>query len=159
MPIMFHCLDALRINAFIVYKEMTGTAAVDHKVFLAEWIETLLDRATSESVRLGTRSRSRSNTPDPFPRQRRRISSKHPTLPDCRLTGDRSVHLHVRVPGATQRACAYCSYLRARAKAQGQDELPDISRVVMNCSACNVRLCKAHFDVYHGWEDQQDQQE
>ena len=105
----------------------------------------------------GTRSRSRSNTPDPFPRQRRRISSKHPTLPASRLTGDRSVHLHVRVPGGTQRACAYCSYLRAVAKAQGDtEELPEISRVVMNCSACNVRLCKPHFDAYHGWDAQEE---
>jgi len=157
MPIMLHCLDVLRINAYIVYKELTGTAAVDHKVFVAEWIETLLDRATSESVRLGTRSRSRSNTPDPFPRQRRRISSKAPSLPACRLTGDRSVHLHVRAPDGNQRACAYCSYLRAVAKAQEDPgELPSICRVVMNCSACNVRLCKPHFDVYHGWEDQQE---
>jgi hypothetical protein len=158
MPILLHCLDVLRINAFIVYKEQAGEEAIDHKEFLVQWIETLLDRATSESVRLGTRSRRRSSTPEPYPRQRRRISSKHPTLPSCRLTGDRSVHLHVKARDGKQRACAYCSYLRAVAKAQGQSEdLPDITRPTMICSACNVRLCKSHFDAYHGWIDQQQQ--
>lgn len=47
----------------------------------------------------------------------------------------------------------YCSYLVARAKALGQTEdLPKVSRSLMMCSACNVRLCRAHFNVYHGWE-------
>jgi hypothetical protein len=47
--------------------------------------------------------------------------------------------------------------LRAMAKAQGQTEdLPDISRVLMMCSACNVRLCKAHFSEYHGWSNEEE---
>ena len=157
MPIMLHCLDILRSNAFIAYQEMAGDGRIEHKEFLAQWIASLLDRATSETVRLGQQPRCGSSPSDRAPTKRRRTSSKNPSLPSGRVVGGRSVHLHVRSADGKQRACTYCSYSRAIAKSEGvTEDLPVVSRVIMECSACNVRLCRPHFDVYHGWNDNND---
>jgi len=150
MPIMLHCLDVLRVNAYIVC--LNGAPDTNHKKFLVEWIEALLNRAKFQS----TRVTARRNSHDPAtPREgrRRRVSSKNPTLPENRLVGSRSVHVEVLAPGS-QKSCAYCSYQRAIDKANRKEEPHTVSRVTRKCAACDTYLCKPHFAVYHGWQHQ-----
>ena len=58
MPIMFHALDIMRVNAYIVFKTLTeanNDPTIDHKSFVMAWIEKLLERTT---VRDYSRTRS-----------------------------------------------------------------------------------------------------
>jgi len=147
MPIMLHCFDVMRVNAFIVAKENNNGKPLLHKEFIEDWIESLLFRAGSESIR-STRRRS---PVELAPKKRRRVSTVNPCLPGSRLFGDRKDHAVGMAK--KQHACAYCSYLMANAKKNKDDEVPKVSRVIRMCTTCNVFLCKAHFDVYHGWNE------
>ena len=58
MPIMFHALDIMRVNAYIVFKTLTeanNDPTIDHKSFVMAWIEKLLEHTT---VRDYSRTRS-----------------------------------------------------------------------------------------------------
>ena len=48
MPMMFHCLNIIQINAviIIIIKSLV-TEKVEHKEFVAEFISVLLDRASN----------------------------------------------------------------------------------------------------------------
>ena len=58
MPIMFHALDIMRVNAYIIFKTLTeanNDPTIDHKSFVRAWIEKLLECTT---VRDYSRTRS-----------------------------------------------------------------------------------------------------
>lgn len=150
-PIMLHCLDVLRVNAFLVCKHAGPDSVILHKFFIEQWIEALLDRATLGSTRRTCQS---SHSPAAeSTAKRRRVSTKKPTLPPRRLIGDQSIHLEVIQPDRKQRTCAYCSHLHAVAKKDEEEELPKVRRVYRKCSTCEVYLCGDHFGVYHGWNN------
>ena len=49
MPIMFHTLDIMRVNAYIVFKTLTeanNDPTIDHQSFVMAWIEKLLEHTT-----------------------------------------------------------------------------------------------------------------
>ena len=58
MPIMFHALDIMRVNAYILFKTLTeanNDPTIDHKSFVMAWIEKLI-----EHTRVRDYSRTRS---------------------------------------------------------------------------------------------------
>ena len=75
---------------------------------------------------------------------------KQPELPVYRLNGKREEHKVVMAKDTL--CCTYCSYEAAVAKLAGEPA-PAISRVQRQCLACGDRICKSHWNVFHGWND------
>ena len=147
MPIMFHCLDVLRINAYVVAKQL-GDIRLEHKQFVEELINVLLGRATSEEAAMTRNAVRMAMMTTPTPTKRKRTSATNPRLPEERFSGNRSEH--VAIISKKQGACRYCSYLHAVAK--GDIALatpPKIRTPARMCVACGVHLCLQHFDIYH----------
>jgi Transposase IS4 len=158
MPIFLHCLDIIRINAFIIAKKANNN--LDHKDFVAAWIDRLNKMADVSDFQV-TRRTVVHKTPSPpqeggnrRQKKRRRMSHTAPQLPDCRFNGTKAEHLVVMAKSG-QNICIYCSYLFQKAKIDGvhPDVLPPRRKVRRSCLACQVALCIDHFDVFHGWDD------
>ena len=149
MPIMFHCLDVLRINSYIIVKSLND-ANLTHKDYIHGMVDALLARATAEETAMTRRAATIGKTPPMTPKRKRfRMSTKSPSLPSQRLTGDMSKHLHVRSP--KQGTCVYCNYLKACWTANGKrGDPPHVRQPQRWCSECKHHLCIDHFDVYHG---------
>ena len=154
MPLLFHSLDVVRVNAYIaatelgwkVQQQRSGRAI--HKAFVAEMIKALLARADTFEIRSTRRRLQIQQTPSPTSK-RARTSTKNPSLPDHRFLGDASGH--IRVDAGKQNVCRMCSYLHYKAKAEGVTPLPPIRRPGKWCLACKDHLCVAHMNPYHGW--------
>ena len=155
MPIMFHILDCMRVNAYIACKGLgyKGT----HKQFTMEWCTALFARARAEDV-CDTRTMrgSPSNNSEMSPTlntKKRRMSHTRPELPDYRLKGNRDDHQLVL--GHHLRTCTYCSYMSAINKLAG---LPagKPARSKFFCYACGDHLCKEHMECFHAPEQQED---
>jgi Transposase IS4 len=154
MPIFLHCLDIIRVNSYIICK--SKCPKLNHKAFLEQWIIALNQRAATADYQLTRRSIAALTSPPSAAKKpkRRRISHKNPVLPERRTQGKREEHICVVVDGkGKQKNCAMCSYVRAVAKLEGEDEedLPGISRPARKCLFCDVHLCSVHFSEYHGW--------
>jgi len=153
MPMFFHGLDIIRVNSYAACKGLGWEPVKQkdaHKEFTVGLIQALVAKGKTYEMRQ-TRNRllgARSANGSP-PNKRSRTSTKNPSLPDHRLLG--SPHDHVAVDAPGQRNCRYCSYLLAKAKQQGILPLPKIARPARMCIACRDNLCRAHFNVYHGW--------
>jgi hypothetical protein len=147
MPIFFHCLDIVRVNALVIAK--SRDPKLNHKTFLQTVIESLNKRA-SEDEQEASRAASAFLSPPPSgkPKKKRRMSHTSPHLPDCRKEGSKEEHIMTMCH--PQRACIYCSYESARSKLEGMPG-PNIARTARHCSYCKVQLCNAHWDIFHGW--------
>jgi hypothetical protein len=154
MPLMLHCLDILRVNAYIIsqaFKEKKGND--DHKEFVVDLVRAhaLLQRAASYHTQ-ATRTRVASVNPSPRASgKKRRTSTTNPSLPTHRFLGNPEDHFQVM--GKNQRACIYCCYLKHLAIASGQEEVPPIRRVMWFSNACKDSICVDHFDLYHREEE------
>ena len=153
MEIFFHCLDILRVHAYLVYHNMTtndnnNLNKLTHKMFICEFISALLGRAASK-IHGKTRKAGAKSGPLTSPiSKKRRINQNHPELPPERLNGNRGEHVIAMDPERKQRACRYCSFLRDTDKINGKRKLHVVRNVMRICVACNVNLCNAHFDKY-----------
>jgi hypothetical protein len=158
MPMMFHALDCLRTNAYIVAKNFDDR--LTHKDFLREWIYTLLTRghaAKAVSIRSSMTTRARRNgmmdassTVAMMTRKKRRMSHTRPSLPINRFDLRVEDHQPVTTHSGPAKLCIYCSFEMAMAKAIGvQPTREKPSKVKRRCSYCLVHLCKEHFDLYH----------
>ena len=59
VPIFLHCLDILRVNSYVLYKEtsynhpdVNNDTIWDHKLFLIEFVNSLIRRGNAETTRL-----------------------------------------------------------------------------------------------------------
>ena len=149
MPIMFHCLDVIRINSYIIVKEL-GRTNISHKEYIHGMVDALLARATADETAMTRRAASIGKTPPKTPKRKRsRMSTKSPSLPSHRLDGDINRHLHVRAP--KQGTCVYCAYLKASWTANGKrGDPPHVRQPQRWCIQCEDHLCIDHFDIYHG---------
>ena len=150
MPLLFHGLDVLRVNAFVAASRLgwksTATKA-SHKDFIAGFVKALLARATTYETRITRRGHANASALPEFARKRQQTSTKNPTLPDDRLLGD--LREHIKVDASKQRACRMCAYLLQKAKLNRQVPFPKVRRPAKICIYCNVHLCNEHFDDYH----------
>lgn len=153
MPIFFHCLDLIRVNAFIIWRKLTNVQGMlgEHKIFIVEFIKALLGRASSVEygkTRAARQASKALSSPTRF--KRTRMTKFLPELPRERMNGSLEDHVVGIDSGNMQRICQYCAYLRAISKERGDVTIPKTRRVTRMCISCNVHLCKAHFNVYHG---------
>ena len=158
MQILLHCLDIIRVNSYVLYKETASKhPAVNddemdtHKEFLIEFTNTLILRAQKEST---AHSVTRQETPvgevEPVIHLNRtrqvRFSRTRPSL---------STFDHVQfIPGNhqlirhDQQKCKYCQYLHCVATVN-KEPLPEVNRTYLMCQICKVSLCKNHKDLFH----------
>ena len=52
IPMMFHCFNLMRVNAYLIYKAKAGDRAVEHKEFLSLWIKAFNTRAAAKGQRV-----------------------------------------------------------------------------------------------------------
>jgi hypothetical protein len=155
MPIFLHCVDIIRVNSFIVCKKVNKD--LKQKDFLSGWIDALNRMADVVDFQMTRRSVLNAKSPPPPAysadnKKRRRMSHTAPQLPADRLSGPRTDHLVVM--GKKQAFCVYCSYLYQKAKIDGvhPEVLPNRRKVRRSCLACRVAVCDQHFNVFHGWD-------
>ena len=148
MPIFFHCIDIIRINGYCICK--SRNEKLQHKEYIQSLILSLNKRAVVDE-----QGRSRAAVANDTPQgsgkrsmKRRRMSHTNPTLPDCRLEGNKTDHLMIVTE--KQRTCYHCSYTSAYNKLNG---LPTFtpSTPKRACSYCKVQLCSMCFCEFHGW--------
>jgi hypothetical protein len=153
MPIMFHALDCMRTNAYIIARSENTRLA--HKDFLREWIYVLMTRghgaaAASGRPSVSTRHRRTADetSPSTVTSKRRRMSNTRPTLPINRF--DLRPEDHLPVAGRKAKLCIYCSYEIALSKAIGVEPTrKKPSKTKKKCAYCMVHVCKDHFEVFH----------
>ena len=147
MPVMFHCLDLIRVNSYIIYNSLSQRPEKEseHKKFTCDLVTALLGRAAS--LQYPRTRKATGTTPSPPKKSRSRTSKNRPELPADRLKGNPSDH-QAQIHPKLQRACKYCSYLKAVANLEGT-EVTQPKRVARYCVACGVHLCNGHFAIYH----------
>ena len=148
---MLHGLDILRVNMYIVYKNMTDDKRPkDHKGFISEFICALLNRARSQTYRpLRSSSPAPRRSPTQREGKRTRMSKREPQLPLKRFDKPKELHVATTAPGNKQRECIYCRYLKAKQQISGEQVTIKVKEPSRMCSYCQEHICKQHFDVYH----------
>ena len=159
MPLLLHCLDIIRVNSYVLYKETASKhPAVNddemdtHKEFLIEFTNALIRRAQKEGTAHSAVTRQETPVGEVTPvihlnRTRQlRFSRTRPSL---------STFDHVRfLPGNhqlikhDQRKCKYCQYLHCVATVN-KEPLPEVNRTYLMCQICKVSLCKNHKEEFH----------
>lgn len=159
MPMMIQCLNIIRNNVFILFKELNNSENSKdlHKRVTLEIIESLRRRArvSFNSGRAIGRSETRSVIGSPSqsntPKAKRvRVKSTNPTLDDRRLEKPLSINQPVIVN--VQRSCRMCAHKRAMFLKNNPNEkqhAPTVRRPSRICNYCDVFLCSTHFDEYH----------
>lgn len=153
MPLFFQCIQIIRINSFIVFKELSsGSIGKDaHKLFILDGIAFLRKQAKIAFTNtLNHRSSSNAN-PTTETSGRTRQSHINPVLPDRRLT--KPFSLHERILSEKQGRCTMCSYIRMQylqSPEHSASNAPKCRRPKRKCSYCKVHLCETHFNLYHG---------
>ena len=174
MPIFLHCLDVLRINAYILYREMNKKRGNPipkkycHKKFVLGLIDSLITRGElaeeQDSPQKSKRPTAAAPIKEPVscvevPQEERtliRFDKKNPSLTKFDHLRFK-VGEHNRVK-AKQNDCKYCSYLKLKYFAEKEkkgntsnedDFKPHVTKPKMKCSDCKVNLCKDHFDLWH----------
>ena len=161
VPIFLHCLDILRVNSYVLYKETSYNhpnfdnkrTKENHKHFLIEFVNSLIRRGNAETTCLPvitTRGvATLGNDPSIVHKGTTGkivMSRSKPSL----SVFDESRYCageHKMIP-ATQAKCKYCQYLVLVAKVR--KEAPPIEqRPRLKCSICDVHLCKNHVEVFH----------
>ena len=160
LPIFLHCLDILRVNSYVLYKETShnhpdvdNDTIRDHKHFLIEFVNSLIRRGNTETrMPVVTRGVATRKDQDPAIVHRGTTGKlvmrrKNPSLSifdDLRYCPG----VHELVPAGKQSKCKYCQYLVLVFK--NRKEAPPIEkRPWHQCNICNVHLCKDHFKVFH----------
>ena len=112
MPIMFHALDLIRVNAYITYNSLVEEEeGLEQKGFVVAMVDKLLERSTTlsySSTRSVHEKTPEINEQDPIRKRRRRVNHKHPLLPPNRVewpTADHFMTLYLK-----RCTCKYCSY-------------------------------------------------
>lgn len=147
MAMMFHGLDILRTNTYIVYKNRTeDDRPLDHKGYLVELMDAMLKRANYLTYR-PTRQRSPTQATQQQ-KKKLRMGKKDLKLPSRRFDRPKEIHIPTSSDEG-QRQCIYCRYLAAKEKAEGLEATIKIKQPKRICNHCKVHLCVAHFDVYH----------
>ena len=158
MPLLLHCLDIIRVNSYVLYKETSylhpavNDDEIDsHKQFLIEFTNSLIRRAKLEDRTAPvTRQATPVGTVEPVIHLDRtsqlHFSRTKPSLKTFDhvrfLDGD-----HTLIPH-TQRVCKYCQYLAAVARVK-KEPLPVANRARKECRICKVNLCDNHKDLFH----------
>lgn len=154
MALMFHCLDIMRINSFIICNKAEGGLDRIHKTYLECWIEALLGRASAIQYGRTRAARVFAIDKSPIDKKTFRMSLKHPSLQKERLQGNREDHIVSYSGDKSQRICRYCSYLRAVCRNRGNNDdsvhVRYVQRICLGCSNGDdiVHLCNDHFDIY-----------
>lgn len=149
VPLFLQAADIARTNSYVVcrFKETTKS----HKQFVMDWISSLNDRATAfERGGRATRRRAAEEEAAVMPSSAKKPRQSHvfPEMEAKRLMGDATDH--VLTMGDKQAVCRYCAYLVAKAKAEGDDNIPPKRRPKWKCDFCGVHLCKEGcFGLYH----------
>jgi Transposase IS4 len=144
MPLFFQCLDIIRVNAYIA-----SQSAHSHKRFIEQWSEQLCERALLFKFERTAPARRIALAMKPASPQKRRRTTKNSELPPARLQGAPEDHIVTIVK--RQRTCLYCAHVAMQAKVEGRPPT-HVRKVTRICVACQVPLCKDHFDVYHSEE-------
>ncbi|KAG7343270.1 hypothetical protein IV203_021215 [Nitzschia inconspicua] len=119
----------------------------DEKIKLQEKEKLTDGRPPPKKTRQPVQPAMKSPPGRPGNTKRRRMSHTEPTLPPCRLEGNRSDHQIVIAP--QQRRCIYCSYLFLLAKIEGKEDPPRPREPSRKCLYCQVHICKDHWNVFH----------
>ena len=141
ISIMFHTLDNMRVNAYIVFKTLTeanNDPTIGHKSFVMAWIEKLLERTTARDYSR-TRSAYEQDVAEVSPNpMKKRMNHKLPMLPVERLEGTEEEHV---MTISTKRSdCKYYSYLRPLHKAaENTTRLPVSSGCVQSVMYTSYR--------------------
>ena len=160
VPIFLHCLDILRVNSYVLYKETSyNHPDVDehrkkdnHKLFLIEFVNSLIRRGNAETMCQPVVTRGVAATGQDPSIVHKGTTAKlvmSRTKPSLSIFDEvrYSEGVHSMIP-ASQAKCKYCQYLVLVAKAR--KEAPPIeARPRMKCSICDVNLCPAHVAVFH----------
>ena len=152
LPLMFHSLDVIRINAFNVFNGLVDKEkTIEHKDFTMAMVEKFLERLVHFRYMRMTRTTAEMAAEVPNPRnkpKRRRMSKKNLRLPPERLFGDAEEHIAVLVKKRT--SCKYCYYIKMKHENENRPgNAPPVSNVNRMCFRCKVHLCSVHFRVYH----------
>lgn len=151
MPLFLQCLNIVRNNSYILYKE-NGNENIMQKNFIYQLCESLSSRANSLSSPIYRNLRSHVSTNVSGvaeilqSRRLRRMTKKNFQLPQNRFKMPRS--LHTTIFKNKQSRCVYCASLRAQRLKNGFPALKS-RHVQRACGYCDVPLCKDHFDLFH----------
>jgi len=165
MPIFLHCLDILRVNSYVLYKEtakdhpdVADKNICNHKQFLIEYINSLIRRGNAETkcTTITTRPRTTTHQDDQndlrivHKGKKGRIVMKRscPSLAEYDNVRRSRPGEHELIKSTTQSTCRYCQYLVLLAKAKNF-EPKGVKRPRSICNVCSVHLCKEHFDAFH----------
>ena len=169
MPIMFHSLDILRINLYIVYhkiNKMKTSSKDHHKTFTMDFVKALRKRCReakivrkSGAVPISTRAAADVSalvSPDAKstkkkPNQKKRISNKDPAKSLDPIRFDDVQHTKTWVEYKERSQCEWCKYLAANAKLN-KTPAPRKTPVKTNktCSHCAPYIiCSEHWDDWH----------
>ena len=162
---MLQCMDVLRINLYIVYRECNIDLDPDfsqrdlHKHYLLGLISAMIKRSRALKKGLNDkivtrRVNRRVRQSDPLLTRPER-SVKKPRLTKKNNTLSQwdhkwflqCVHRQVKFK---QGKCIYCKHLELLEKDHDPDCEPrKIKRPKYICNTCKVYLCKEHFDAFH----------
>ena len=149
MPLLFHSLDVLCVNAYLVHFRLQADMRdqLEQKEFVLSLVEIMQERAIVMDYRQLRSAHEHTTTPFPASK-RQRINAKKPSLPVERL--EPPMEAHVDTFSKTRSTCKYCSYLKSKSMQLHPTQTPSkVSNVYRMCSKCNVHLCEAHVQLYH----------
>ena len=148
---MFHCLDVLRVNGYILYKQTSlnhpdidDKKILDHKTFTKELINSLTARAhEAKQVERETRRNNGEAIDDDEPFvPRPKLSNTNPKLDIYNEWRSTCKQTQV-APVKTQNECKYCKYLQLLDKKAGKEkkDWKYVHKRYRWCSHCKVWLC------------------
>ena len=167
---MLHCLNILRINAYILYKEISKQRDIQipkkdcHKKFIFRLNDTLITQAEdamTNSPRKSKRKPESAPIKEPVSRVQVpsvdrlmiRFDNNNPSLKKfnflCFVEGE-----HKRA-STKQGKCKYFAHLYLKAKALGKDKAdwPKVKKPMLMCSDFKVNLCREYFNLWHSREE------
>lgn len=166
MPLFLHCLDVLRVNCYILYRETSrkeptieNTKILGHKQFVIELINCLIVRGNRKKKELSTArtitTRTVQQETDLIHRagagedSRYFMKRQNPSLDifDC-VRLQHGIHAMKKVEKTKLKHCCYCRFLFVKAKAENLPE-PKMKKTITQCSFCKVHLCPDHFHIFH----------
>ena len=115
MPLMFHLLDVLPVNAYLAHFRLQTDMRdwLEQKEFVLLLVEIMQERAIVMDYRQLRSAHECTTTPSPASKQQR-INVKKPGLPVERLEPPMEAHVHTF--SKTRSICKYCSYLKLKSK-------------------------------------------
>ena len=95
MPLMFHSLDVLRVNAYLAHFRLQTNMRdqLEQKEFVLSLVEIMQERAIVMDYSQLRSAHEHTTTPSPVSKQQR-INAKKPSLPVERLEPPMEAHVH-----------------------------------------------------------------